>query len=88
MCPLGLVKLENLFALAIPTTLFVLHITREIGVEISATVKEVLFREGDKVRVGEVLLKLDEKKLKLKLEFAPGGHYHRHHLRRVVSGRL
>jgi RND family efflux transporter MFP subunit len=42
----------------------------EIGVEISATVKEVLFREGDKVQVGDVLLKLDEKKLKLKLEGA------------------
>jgi RND family efflux transporter MFP subunit len=39
-----------------------------IGVEVSATVKEVLFREGETVEVGDLLLKLDDRKLKLRLE--------------------
>ena len=40
----------------------------EIGVEISSTVNEVLFREGQQVQAGDVLLRLDDKKLRLKLD--------------------
>ncbi|MEH6592987.1 MAG: efflux RND transporter periplasmic adaptor subunit, partial [Halioglobus sp.] len=40
----------------------------KIGVEVSATVKEVLFREGQVVAVGDVLLRLDDKKLRLQLD--------------------
>lgn len=42
----------------------------EIGVEVSATVNEVLFREGEAVEVGDLLLKLNDRKLKLKLDGA------------------
>jgi RND family efflux transporter MFP subunit len=42
----------------------------EIGVEVSSTVKEVLFREGQAVEVGDLLLRLDAKKLTLRLEGA------------------
>ncbi len=40
----------------------------EIGVEVSATVEEVLFREGETVSVGDVLLRLDDRRLQLRLE--------------------
>jgi RND family efflux transporter MFP subunit len=42
----------------------------QIGVEVSATVKEVLFREGQNIEVGDLLLRLDAKKLRLRLEGA------------------
>ena len=42
----------------------------EIGVEVSATVEEVLFREGQVVEVDEILLRLDDRKLALRLEGA------------------
>ena len=42
----------------------------KIGVEVSSTVTEVLFREGQAVQVGDLLLKLDDKKLKLRLDGA------------------
>jgi membrane fusion protein, multidrug efflux system len=40
----------------------------EIGVEVSANVEQVLFREGQAVSVGDILLRLDDKKIKLRLE--------------------
>jgi len=42
----------------------------EIGVDISATVEEVLFDEGDPVEAGDVLLRLDKRKLKLRVDGA------------------
>jgi RND family efflux transporter MFP subunit len=42
----------------------------EIGVEVSATVEKVLFREGQAVQVGDILIQLDDKKLRLRLEGA------------------
>ena len=42
----------------------------KIGVEVSATVKEVLFREGQSVEVGDLLLRLDDKKLQLRSDGA------------------
>jgi membrane fusion protein (multidrug efflux system) len=39
----------------------------QLGVEVSATVREVLFQEGDEIQVGDVLLHLDEKRLRLQL---------------------
>jgi membrane fusion protein (multidrug efflux system) len=40
----------------------------EITVEVSATVREVLFKAGDSVEAGDVLLRLDDKKLKFRLD--------------------
>ena len=40
----------------------------EITVEVSATVLEVLFKDGDSVEVGDLLLRLDSKKLKFSLD--------------------
>lgn len=45
----------------------------EIGVEVSSTVEEVLFKEGEPVEVGDVLLRLDKRKLKLRLDGAKAG---------------
>lgn len=42
----------------------------EIGVEVSSTVEEVLFREGDRVNAGDVLLRLDDRRLQLRLDGA------------------
>jgi membrane fusion protein (multidrug efflux system) len=42
----------------------------QLGVEVSATVKEVLFQEGQDIQVGDVLLRLDKKKLQLQLSGA------------------
>ncbi len=42
----------------------------EIGVEVNATVKEVLFREGQAVQAGDILLRLDDRKLRLRLDAA------------------
>ena len=45
----------------------------EIGVEVSATVEEVLFREGDSVAAGDILMRLDDKKLRLRRDGARAG---------------
>ena len=42
----------------------------DISVDVSATVREVLFDEGQAVKAGDVLVVLDNKKLKLKVESA------------------
>lgn len=42
----------------------------DISVEVSATVKTVLFREGQTIQAGDVLLTLDDKKLRFKLDGA------------------
>ncbi|MEH6587357.1 MAG: efflux RND transporter periplasmic adaptor subunit [Halioglobus sp.] len=45
----------------------------DIGVEVSASVEEVLFREGQAVKAGDVLLRLDDRKLKLRLDGSRAG---------------
>ena len=42
----------------------------EIGVEVSSTVEEVLFREGDTVAAGDMLMRLDDRRLQLRLDGA------------------
>lgn len=42
----------------------------DIGVKVAATVEQVLFREGETINAGDVLLKLDDNKLKLTVEAA------------------
>jgi membrane fusion protein, multidrug efflux system len=42
----------------------------EIGVEVSAMVEEVLFREGQSIQAGDLLMRLDDRKLKLRLDGA------------------
>jgi RND family efflux transporter MFP subunit len=42
----------------------------DISVEVGSTVKTVLFRAGEAIRVGDVLLTLDDKKLRFKLDGA------------------
>ena len=42
----------------------------EIGVEVSSTVEEVLFREGEAITAGDLLLRLDDRRLKLRLDSA------------------
>jgi membrane fusion protein (multidrug efflux system) len=42
----------------------------EIGVEVSSTVEQVLFREGQTVTAGDLLLRLDDRRLKLRVDSA------------------
>ena len=42
----------------------------KVGVEVSSTVTEVFFREGQAIESGALLLRLDDKKLQLRLEVA------------------
>ena len=42
----------------------------EVGVEVSSTVEEVLFREGESVAAGDLLLRLDDRRLKLRVDSA------------------
>lgn len=45
----------------------------QLGVQVSATVTEVLFQEGQDIQAGDVLLRLDKTKLKLQLSSARAG---------------
>ena len=45
----------------------------EIGVEVSSNVEEVLFREGQLITAGDLLLRLDDRRLKLGADSAEAG---------------
>jgi len=45
----------------------------EIGVEVSSTVEQVLFREGQSVTAGDLLLQLDDRRLQLRVDSAEAG---------------
>jgi membrane fusion protein (multidrug efflux system) len=45
----------------------------EIGVEVSANVEAVLFREGQSITAGDLLLRLDDRRLKLSADSAEAG---------------